>query len=139
MTAVESEIEQSEEMLKDAELMFREGRKRSTVNRAYYAMFHIVKAILLYLGTDCQSHGGAMNRFGEYVIKKGIMDKSFAKSLEHAYQLREKSDYHPMIKIEDDDVERVMKESKEFVMEVKRVLVAFQSKQSSEKEEKSMM
>ncbi|MDI6735363.1 MAG: hypothetical protein QME42_04070 [bacterium] len=34
----------------------------------------------------------------------------------------EKSDYHSMIKIEHDDVERVMKESKEFVMEVKSVL-----------------
>ncbi|MDI6792292.1 MAG: HEPN domain-containing protein [bacterium] len=127
MNAVEAEINLADEMIRDAELMFREGRKRSTANRGYYAMFHAVKAILLNLGTDCQTHGGAMNRFGEHVIMKGLMDKSFAKSLQRAYQLREKSDYHSIINLEQDDVERVIKESKEFVMEVKKVLIGLQS------------
>jgi len=91
-------------------------------------MFHAVRVILLYLGTDCQSHGGAINKLGEYVIKKGLMDESFSKKVHRAYRLREKSNYYSMVKIEDDDVEKVMKDSKEFVQEVKRILVAFQSK-----------
>jgi len=35
MNAIESEIELADEMIKDAELMFKGARKKSTVNRAY--------------------------------------------------------------------------------------------------------
>ena len=81
MNAVKEEIKLALEVLSDAHLMYKEKRLKSTVNRAYYAMFHATKATLLSQGTDCQSHAGALNRFGEYIIKKGLLDEKFAKSL----------------------------------------------------------
>jgi len=122
MNAVEAEIELAEEILMDAELMFKNNRLRSLVNRAYYAMFHATKAILLYFGTDCSSHPGAINRFGEYVIKKGLVKEELAKSLHRAYRLREKSDYQPIAKITPDEAKILYSEAMEFVKKIKELI-----------------
>jgi uncharacterized protein (UPF0332 family) len=122
MNAVKEEIKLAVEMLSDAQLMHKEKRLKSTVNRAYYAMFHATKAVLLSQGTDCQSHAGALNRFGECVIKKGLLDEKFAKSLHRAYRLREKSDYSPAFKIETIEVKKLIKEAKEFVEAIKELV-----------------
>lgn len=78
MNAVKEEIKLAFEMFSDAQLMYKEGRLKSAVNRAYYAMFHMTRAVLLSKGTDCQSHAGALNKFGELVIKKGLLGQGFA-------------------------------------------------------------
>ena len=122
MSAVKEEMKLAIDMLSDAQLMYKNDRLKSTVNRAYYAMFHATKAVLLSCGTDCESHAGALNRFGEHVIKKGLLDEKFAKMLHRAYRLREKSDYLPSFKIDAEQVEKLIKEAKEFVEAIKKIL-----------------
>ena len=122
MNAVKEEIKLAIEMLSDAQLMYKENRLKSTVNRAYYAMFHATKASLLSQGTDCQSHAGALNRFGEHIIKKGLLDEKFAKGLHRAYRLREKSDYSAAFKIEAVEVKKLIKEAEEFVEAIKKFI-----------------
>lgn len=121
MNAVKEEIKLAFEIFSDAQLMYKENRLKSAVNRLYYSMFHAVKAILLSLGTDCKSHAGALNRFGEYVVKKGLLDEKFAKSLHRAYRLREKSDYSLSFKIEKEDVDRLMIDANKFIKEIEKI------------------
>lgn len=128
MNAVDVEMELAYEMLSDAQLMLKGNRLRSLINRTYYGMFHAAKAILLYLGTDCQSHAGAINRFGEFVIKKGLVDEKLAKSLHRAYRLREKCDYQPMSKVDKKDAQNLYNEAKEFVAEIKKLISHLQAK-----------
>lgn len=73
MNAVKEEIKLAVEMLSDARALYKEKRMKSTVNRAYYAMFHAAKAILLSQAADAQSHAGVLNRFGECIIKRGFL------------------------------------------------------------------
>ncbi|MBI5554297.1 MAG: HEPN domain-containing protein [Elusimicrobia bacterium] len=113
MNALREELKLAFEMLSDAQLMYKENRLKSCVNRAYYAMFHATKAILLSQNMDCQSHAGALQRFGERVVKKGLIEKKFAKSLHRAYRLREKSDYSPAFKIELSEVTKLINETEE--------------------------
>jgi uncharacterized protein (UPF0332 family) len=120
MNAVKKEIEVASEMFRDAELMYKE--LKSAVNRAYYTMFHATKAALLLQGTDCQSHAGAINRFGEYIVKKGLADPRFAKSLRNAYRLREKSDYSVFFEIDKEDVEKLIEEAREFLDVIKKLV-----------------
>lgn len=122
MNAIKEELKLASEMLTDAELMLKEERLRSAVSRAYYSMFHATKAVLLSQGTDCRSHAGARSRLGEYIIKKGLMDDGFAKSLHRANRMREKSDYSPAFKIDEEDVEKLVKEAKDFLSAVKELL-----------------
>jgi uncharacterized protein (UPF0332 family) len=122
MNASEAEMKLAEEMLQDAELMLKENRLRSLVNRAYYGMFHATRAILLYLGTDCTSHAGAINKFGECVIKKGLAKEELAKSLHLGYRLREKSDYQPVSKINKEEAKALYNEAKGFVREIEKIL-----------------
>lgn len=122
MNAVEAEMKLAIDMLRDAELMLKENRLRSLVNRAYYGMFHATKAILLFLGTDCTSHAGAINRFGECVIKKGLLPEESAKSLHKAYRLREKGDYQPMSSIDKVEAQELYYEAKDFVKGIKELI-----------------
>ena len=121
-SAVSQEIELAFETFRDAQLLYKEKRLKSTVNRVYYAMFHATKAALLSQGSDCQSHAGALNRFGECVIKKGLLDPRFAKSLHRAYRLREKSDYSPAFKIKEAEIKKLINEAEEFVEEIKKLV-----------------
>ncbi|MFC1808272.1 HEPN domain-containing protein [Candidatus Omnitrophota bacterium] len=122
MNAIKEEIKLADEMLKDAQLMYSNKRLKSTANRAYYAIFHATKAALLFCGTDCQSHAGALSRFGEHVINKGLLDKSYAKILHRAYRLREKSDYSPTFNIDNKEVKKLVGEAGEFVKKIKELL-----------------
>lgn len=98
MNAAKEELKLALEIFSDAELMYKEHRLKSCVNRSYYSMFHATKALLLSKGIDCNSHAGALQRFGQSIIRKDILDAKFAKSLHRAYRLREKSDYSPTFK-----------------------------------------
>lgn len=46
------------------------------VNRAYYAMFHSIHALLLVSGVQTKTHVGTHNRFRDIFIKTGVMDMS---------------------------------------------------------------
>lgn len=122
MNAVREELKIAKEMLSDAVMMLEEKRLRSAVSRAYYAMFHATKSALLFQGTDCKSHAGARVRLGEYIIKKGLMDSKFARSLHRANRLREKSDYSPAFKIDEQDVRKLIGEAREFLTAVEEMI-----------------
>lgn len=122
MSAIEAEMKLALEMVADAWLMFEKKRWRSAVNRAYYGMFHATKATLLFLKVDCHSHAGAINRFGEHVVNKGLVGENLAKSLHRAYRLREKSDYQPITEIEKDDSEKILYEAEKFITQIKELL-----------------
>lgn len=47
MEAAKQEIKLAFEIFSDALALYKERRLKSTVNRAYYAMFHATKAVLL--------------------------------------------------------------------------------------------
>ncbi len=110
------------EMFSDAQLMYKSKRYKSCVNRAYYAMFHAVKAILSLKGIDCKTHMGALNKFGQYIVKKGILNEKFAKSLHRSYRLREKSDYAPIFEITKGEAQQVVADADAFVKGVASLL-----------------
>lgn len=77
MGEADIQLKIAEEMLADAKLLYEQKRYMSAASRAYYAIFHAVKALLNQVGQSCQSHGGAISRFGQYVVNTGLMDKDF--------------------------------------------------------------
>jgi len=53
-------------------------------------------------------------------VKKGIIEEEIGKS--RAFDLRQKSDYEIQAEFEVEDVKELIKESEEFVNEIKRIL-----------------
>lgn len=122
MKIVQEELKLADEILEDAALLLKQRRSRSAINRIYYAMFHGACALLTSLGIICKSHAGVMNRFGEDVIKKKLMDKGYAKYLNQAYNLREKSDYQIIIEINEREIRILYQNATDFLKEIRRIL-----------------
>ncbi len=47
----------------------------SVISRTYYAMYYMVKAILLTKDIDTKTHSGLISVFGEHFVKKRFSQK----------------------------------------------------------------
>ena len=64
-------IERSKEDLDAAHLLFNSGNYRIANNRAYYAIFHALRAVLTFDNFDTSKHSGVIAEFRRRYIKKG--------------------------------------------------------------------
>ena len=51
---------------------------RSAANRAYYAIFHAMRAVLALDGVDMKHHSGIISEFRKRYIKTGVFDASLS-------------------------------------------------------------
>ncbi|MGH2361450.1 MAG: HEPN domain-containing protein [bacterium] len=69
-------LEQAKEALTAAELSLANGLHRSAVNRAYYAMFYSVLALLAARQAETARHSGAIAQFDHLYVKPRCCRKS---------------------------------------------------------------
>ena len=62
-------------------------------NRAYYSIFHSIRAILALDGVDFKRHSGVISYFREKYIKAGLFDDKYSDIIGKASLIRSKSDY----------------------------------------------
>ena len=62
-------LERAEEMLKTARRDLDAGDYASANNRAYYCIFHAMRATLALTGEDYKKHSGVISRFSEQYLK----------------------------------------------------------------------
>jgi uncharacterized protein (UPF0332 family) len=68
---VKYRLEEAEESLKDATLLFDSGGSlRSVINRSYYAMFYAILALIAAKGAGSSKHSGAISIFDREYVKK---------------------------------------------------------------------
>jgi uncharacterized protein (UPF0332 family) len=81
------------EALEDARLMFSHGRYKNTLNRAYYSIFHALRAVNALDGFDSSKHSGVIAYFNLHYVKTGIFPKETSKIIRLASEQREYADY----------------------------------------------
>ena len=87
-------LEQARTALEDAEFLLLHNRSPlSVVNRAYYAMFYAVLALLQDVSPLPSKHTGIIGLFDTNFIRTEIFDKQRSKDLHRAFDLRQASDY----------------------------------------------
>ena len=62
-------------------------------NRAYYAIFHAMRAVLALDGVDFKKHSAVISSFRENYIKTGLLDRTLSDIIGRASMVRNKSDY----------------------------------------------
>ena len=65
------------------------------VNRAYYTVFHLASAALVWQDVTRAKHSGIQSAFSEYFVKTKLIEPEFAVIYREARNLRESADYHP--------------------------------------------
>lgn len=92
----EYRIQRSDEDLSVAELLFGEKQYRIANNRAYYSIFHALRAVLILDGFDSSKHSGIIAEFRRRYIKGGMFSSEMSKMIGTAFTIRNASDYDDM-------------------------------------------
>lgn len=89
-------LERSKDDLSAAHLLFDNGNYRVANNRAYYAIFHAIRAVLVFDNYDSGKHSGIIAEFRRRYVKEGIFPAEISKMISSAFTIRNSSDYDDM-------------------------------------------
>ena len=116
-------LEQADESLDAARVLLEKGLDRPAVNRAYYAMFYAVLALLATRKRETSKHSGAISLFDKEFVKAGTFNKDFSRWLHEAFDLRQRSDYTIGHQVTREEAQVTLEHAVSFVSEVKNILV----------------
>ncbi len=86
-------FQKAREMLASARRDREAGDYASANNRAYYAIFHAMRAVLALDGEDFKKHSAVIARFTLNYLKPEILPREYSKLISNASLIRNRSDY----------------------------------------------
>lgn len=108
-------LERAKEDLLDAELSYKNTRYLNANNRAYYSIFHAIRAILALERVDFKRHKDVLAYFNQYYIKTEIFPKIMGKKIAQARKIREDSDYDDEFEPTDEQTKMQIETAKELI------------------------
>lgn len=89
-------LEKSKEDLDAAHILFSQESYRIANNRAYYSIFHAMRAVLVLDNFDSSKHSGVIAEFRRKYIKESVFPIEMSKMIGSAFTIRNASDYDDM-------------------------------------------
>lgn len=86
-------LAKSADMLTAAQRDIANNDYASANNRAYYSIFHAMRAVLALDGEDYKKHSGVIARFTMDYLKTEILPRDYGKLISNASLIRNRSDY----------------------------------------------
>jgi uncharacterized protein (UPF0332 family) len=112
---VQLHLAKADDCIKDAELLLSAHRSSASVGRSYYAMFHAASALLSGKDIQRHSHQGLISAFGQFFVKPGHIEPKFHKYITEAFDLRQESDYQPLVEVTEPQAGKMLDRAREFV------------------------
>lgn len=85
-------------------------------------MFYAVLALLVYESCSSSKHSGVLSFFNKRFIKEGVFKESIGRSINKAFELRQRGDYREYIELTYEQVEPFIDEAEVFIKTVKNYL-----------------
>jgi len=116
-------LQQAEESVDEAKFLF-DGNKspRSVINRAYYAMFYSVLALLIFEPYSSSKHSGVLSYFNRRFIKDGLFPEDLGRAVNRAFDLRQRGDYREQAELAREEVAPFLDWAQRFIDSVKNHL-----------------
>ena len=86
-------LNRAKEDLKDAEFNYNNKSYLTANNRAYYSIFHAIRAVLALERIDFKKHKDVIGYFNGHYIKNEIFPRKINNKIVQARKIREDSDY----------------------------------------------
>ena len=112
-------MQKAEEMLASAKREFEAGDYASANNRAYYSIFHMLRAVLALDGEDYKKHSAVISRFSQNYLKTNIVSRDYSKLIFNASAIRNRSDYEDFYICSNKDTENLISGAADFYSAVK--------------------
>jgi uncharacterized protein (UPF0332 family) len=111
----ELHFQRAAECVEDSQVLLDNNRPAASIARAYYAMFHAATAALGVRGVKRSSHRGILSAFGQYLAKPGLIEHRFHLALRKAFELRQQTDYDPVVDVDSQQAAETLQEAIDFV------------------------
>ena len=86
-------LDRAKEDLADAELCYKNRRYLTAYNRAYYSIFHAIRAVLALERVDFKRHKDVLAYFNQHYLKTEKFPRAISRKITQASKIREDSDY----------------------------------------------
>lgn len=116
-------LEKAYEMLATAQRDLQAEDYASANNRAYYCIFHAMRAILALDGEDYQKHSAVIARFSMNYLKTDILPREYGKLIANASLIRNRSDYEDFYICAVEDTQRLVEGAEAFLECMKKYLM----------------
>lgn len=90
----------------------------SANNRAYYCIFHSMRAVLALDGEDYKKHSAVISRFTLNYLRPEILPRDYGKLIANASLIRNRSDYEDFYICSIEDTKRLIEGAKDFYQAV---------------------
>ena len=114
-TYVKYRIEKAEETYEVAELLTRNSKWNSAINRLYYAAYYAVSALLMKSGIETKTHSGTKGQFFLHYVKTGKIPVNAGKLYSDLFDWRQKGDYGDFFDFAEEDVEPLVRPTRELI------------------------
>jgi len=116
-------LNQAQMALDDAKFLLDGQRStQSIVNRAYYAMFYAVLALLQRIGRVPSRHAGVISLFDTEFVLKGVFPRELSRDFHRAFELRQVSDYKITADVSQERAVEVWQKAVHFVEVIRNYL-----------------
>jgi hypothetical protein len=85
-------------------------------------MFYAVLALLIYEPYASSKHSGVLAYFNKHFVKGGLFSDTMGRSLNRAFELRQRGDYREYFELTKDQVEPLLDEAAKFIGSVRNYL-----------------
>jgi len=110
------------ECVSDAELLIREERWRSAVNRLYYSAFHAVSALLLAHEMHSRKHTGVRGLFMQHFGRPGEFEPELVKIFNQLFDSRLEADYSDMYEVDPEFIRSAIEPTRAFIARAEELI-----------------
>ena len=114
-TNIADEIARAQQALQAAEALRSLGLNADSVSRAYYALLHILRALLLSRGVEPRTHAGALHLFNTELVRPGHFSSAHNRLLASVQRARELADYDAAIVFSGEDAQAHLDDTRAFI------------------------
>ena len=115
-------MQKAQDMLASAKRDMAAEDYASANNRAYYAIFHAMRAVLALDGEDYKKHSAVISRFTLNYLKSEIFSREYGKLISNASLIRNRSDYEDFYICSAADTNALFSGAESFCAEVMKYL-----------------
>lgn len=99
--------QKAHDLMRDVDILMENELWNSTVNRMYYACFHIISALLIMNEIEVKTHMGVRQAFGLHFVKSGLLEPECGRIFSKIYDKRQSSDYDDFREFTREEVENL--------------------------------
>ena len=109
--------------LESAHILLEAGKYRRAIGSAYYTIFHVASAVLLWHDQERAKHSGVESTFAQLVIKSGKIEPEFGRIYSRARRERERADYDVLASPPTaEEAQQILADAERFVIRMEQYL-----------------